>query len=256
MTTHVLDFILHLQLVNRKETARGYKSDLVKFEQWLQSRGKEIDEAKTEDLLEYQEWLANEYISPKTNLPISVGSQATRIAAVKSLYKWLFQNGTLLYDIGEKVKLPKVTKGTATSRDYLSLQGTIAVVETMKDKLNRLPTGTRKWAKQYRLLTLFCMAFATGLRRNNLRSIKVEDLDFKRSELRVERVKGKPGRVLPVKKWAMDVAEDFIRKARPLLVGNRTVPFLLVGDQAERIGTETLRGYIEKAIKETRLFQL
>ena len=65
--------------------------------------------------------------------------------------------------------------------------------------------GLSRWAKEVQGLALLCVGIATGRRRSGLRNLKVQWIDFKRDELRYEREKGKPGRVLPVAPWAMTI---------------------------------------------------
>jgi integrase/recombinase XerD len=65
------------------------------------------------------------------------------------------------------------------------------------------------------------------------------DLNVEEREIRVEWEKGRPGRVLPVAIWAVELAVAYRDQARPIILGTRHSDHLFVGELALRVGLET-----------------
>ncbi len=231
------DYIGNLKQKGKSETARGYKTSLERFAGWLRSRETDPLKATTEDIHDYRQWLADEYVS-SVGLPLEVSTQVTCLSAVKAYYRWMYKRGLVAVDVSKKVSLPKLAKRT-TQRDYLTLQETTAILQTQAAKVISFRKGSHRWAREHRTLTLLSVAISTGRRRTELRSFRLCDLNFKRNEIRCERVKGKPGRVLPVVGWAMAIVKEYVEEARPVLDWEEGNEWLFVGDLAERIGNET-----------------
>jgi len=227
-------FLEALRRENRHSTADCYRFGLHNFQQWLE-RGK-LDPLKLtrQSLEQFQRWLCEEYRSP-AGRALCRGTLGTRISAVKSFYKWLYRRGLLLVDLAPALRVPTVRRGKV-SCDHLTQQETIAIVQTQAGRLLAMREGTKDWAVQFRNLALLCLAIATGRRRMTIVTLKVADLDFKRHEIRIDWEKGKPGRVLPCAGWALAVADEYVRKARPLL-SNRwpRAPWLFTGVRTKRI---------------------
>ena len=89
---------------------------------------------------------------------------------------------------------------------------------------------------------MLSLALALGRRRKAMWNLRVADIDRKRNEVRVNWEKGKPGRVFPVAPWAMNVAHEYVEKARPLLVkkDGEDNGWLFVGQRTERVCGEYL----------------
>lgn len=249
MNESISEFIKSLEAAGRHETVRGYQPNLEQYAEWLESKGIDPLKATTDDIRAYQRWLAEEYKTADRE-PLAKSTQALRIACIKAFYGWLMRRGLVLVDVSRKIKLLKV-KRRVTHRDYLTLQEATAVLQTQHGLAQAYREGSYRWAREYLNLTLLCLAIATGRRRFGLRNIRVGNLDFKRNEVRIEREKGKPGRVLPVAAWAMDVAKVCVEKAHPILNWRMDNDFLFVGSRAPRMGKETMAEVLLRVHKET-----
>jgi site-specific recombinase XerD len=82
-------------------------------------------------------------------------------------------------------------------------------------------------------------------------SFQVAHLDAEQHELRVEREKGKAGRVLPVAAWAVAVVLRYLNEARPLLLKGRASDYLLVSQRANRLGERAFACLLDTAIAAT-----
>lgn len=243
------EYLAHLDQRGHEETARTQRSNLRIFGLWLLERRIDPLEATTEDLREYQRYLSGAYLSPRGH-PLVISSQASHLCAVKAVYRWLHRRGRTAINVARKIQLPKVGRRTAVT-DALSLQEATALLQTQAAKVTSIRRGCHSWAKAHQLLTLLCVGLATGNRRAGLRKLRVGHLDFRRTEIRVEKTRNKPGRVLPVAPWAMSIAREYVQEARPILDWDETNDYLFVGERSKYIGNETLRYQLADVVART-----
>lgn len=243
-------FCNSIKLHNRPMTARTYQFALEQFQGWLDARSLDPLKATTDDIRAYQVWLSTEYRSPQRQL-LEPSTQATRLAGVKSYYRWLEKRGLILSDVARKITLPKVRQ-SVTKKDYLTLQEVTALLQTQGGNVKRYLDGSWRWAKEMRTLALLCVAVATGRRRCSLVNIEVADLNVERNEVRIEREKGKSGRVLPITAWAMAIASQYVKQARPVLNWH-TQPhdWLIVGDEQPQFPEATFARQLERVHEQT-----
>src|SRR5581483_11617263 len=112
-------FCNQLEIADRHETARAYSIALAQFDLWLTSKKLEPLRTTTQDIQNYQGWLAEEYRSPNGSL-LERSTQATRLAAVKAYYRWLERRALTFTNVARKIKLPRIRRHI-TSKDYLTL---------------------------------------------------------------------------------------------------------------------------------------
>ncbi len=230
----MLDYVKSLESGGHTLTASCYAIGLSNFQAWLDTRNLDPLKATQSDLEAFQRHLAEGYRSPR-GLPLGRGTQATRLSAVKAYYAWMYLHGVLLFDPARKIVIPKVSKGFV-KRDHLSQQEAIALLQTQAKRCaSRYREGNHWWATEQRNLAMLCLAIATGRRRRTLLSLKVSNLDFERDEVRVEREKGKFGRVLPCARWAMSATKAYLEKARPSCC--MAIPMLANSSWASGAGT-------------------
>lgn len=244
------EFLQYLELEGRKETARGYRTSIAIYCQWLREQG-DVDplEATTEVIRAYQRYLAEEYIA-KTGLPLGKRTQGSYLCAVKSYYRWMARRGLTLLDQARQVKIPSIPKGMV-SKDHLTLQEVTAFLQTQARACCQYNEGSFKWAREVRDLTILCIGFAIGRRRSGIRNLKLESVNLKRSEIRCDWEKGKAGRVLPIAEWANNILRIYIEQARPVLNWRPDNDWLIVGVDSPQIGKETMNQLMLRVHKET-----
>ncbi len=245
------EFIAWLFAEDRSGTAPNARSGLRIFSRYLEDNDLDPLKMTTEQLKAFQRWLAEDYRQANGN-QIVASTQAARLIAMKGDYTFLARRGTIRVDPAKRINRPHVPPTMVTSH-YLDQQEVIALIQCQAGRVGEQTMGSFEWAIEQRNLALLCLAVATGQRRSTLRSLLVDDLDFRRNEVRIERVKGgKPGRVLPVAKWALDICRDYIRRARPLILGKRRDRgWLFVGEATDQIFPEYLSRMLERLQKQT-----
>jgi len=209
------DFAAFLRLEGRETTAIGYRRCLRFYDDWMRSQKLDPLHVTTEQIRAYQRWLAEVYRSPDGER-LGRGSQATRLAVVKSYYAWLERRGLIIRDVSKPVKIPRIPGGMVR-HDSLTKQEATAVLQTQATHAQQFREGSYRWAREVQTLAILCTALATGRRRTGLRNLKVAWVNFERNEIRYERDKSKPGRVLPVIPWCMSILKTHIERGRPIL---------------------------------------
>jgi integrase/recombinase XerD len=243
------DFTTSLRLEGRETTAAGYRHTLHFYDDWLRARGLDALRVTTDQIREYQRWLAEEYRSPGGQ-PLSRGSQVTRLSVVKSFYAWLERRGLVVRDPSAAVRLPRVPKGMVR-KDHLDLQEATALLQTAARHVQQFKEGSYRWARELQGLALLCTAIATGRRRTALRNLRVPWVNVERNEIRYERDKAKPGRVLPVTPWAMSILALHLGRGRPILDWHRDNDHLFVGRDTPRLGANTIGEIFDQAYRDT-----
>ena len=243
------EYLQHLLLAGKDETARGYRSDLGFFDRWLAAQRIDLLRATTDHLRAYQRHVAEEYRT-KAGEPLSRGSQSCRLACVKTLYAWLVRRGDIVANVAEPIQLPRIPPGMVRS-EHLSLQEATALLQTIAKRAVALPEGCARWAEEVRDLALFSLALASGRRRSGLLRLRVPHVDLVRNEVRCEREKGKAGRVLPVAPWVGAVLRIYIERARPVLNWHKENDALFTGDRGPRMGKNTVQALLQRCVERT-----
>ena len=237
-------YLDHLRSSGRRETARAATATLRQFAGWLATR--DLLRLTTDDLRAFQRWLADEYRSTRDGKRLGRGTQATRLATVKAVYAWMYRRGLVVTDVAAPITLPRLPPRQVQA-DHLTLQETVALLQTLAARAAAVAPGSYRWAIEVRDLAVIALGLATGRRRSGIRDLHIADLDRERSELRVAREKGVGGRVLPIAAWAVVILGTYIDRARPVLcwqVGNE---LLFPGEDGPRLGRNTIAAILERA---------
>lgn len=239
----LVSYLDHLRSAGRLETARAATATLRQFVGWL--AGRDVLRLTTDDLRAFQRWLADGYRF-RDGQRLGRGTQATRLATIKSVYAWMHRRGMVAMDVADPIQLPRIPPRPVRA-DHLTLQEAVALVQTLAARAATLAPGSYRWAIEMRDLALIALGLATGRRRSGIRDLRVADLDRERGELRVTREKGVGGRVLPIAAWAVAILGTYLDRARPVLnwqVGNDA---LFPGEDGPLLGRNTLAAILERA---------
>lgn len=239
-------FLNWLEAEDRARSAETYRSGLGLLHQYLTDNNINPLEATLDDLRGFQRWLSEDY-RQRNGKRLARITRNTRLAAMRSYYRWAVRRGLILVDPSKKIVMSRIPRGDV-KRDHLEQQEVIALIQTQAGYVERLRRRQASiWSREHRNLAWLCMAIATGRRVTSLRNIKVQDLNFRLNEIRVEREKGKAGRVLPCAAWAMAVAKEHIKDARKaLLDGRDDEGWLFVGIEQPQMLNATPRRFVSR----------
>jgi integrase/recombinase XerC len=174
------NYLAELKRANASaHTLRNYASDLGQFLDYFSIKEKVAVEEI--DALAIREWLGHLYAQRLTAV-----SMRRKLAAVRSLFKFLLREGVIVTNVARLVRTPKAPKS-------------LPVVMTA-EQTNRLVEGVaaNKLEQPYpaRDLAIFELLYGCGLRISELVGLNLEDFDFTERWIRV-RGKGRKERQVP-----------------------------------------------------------
>jgi integrase/recombinase XerC/integrase/recombinase XerD len=200
-------------------TRRAYGFDCTQFALWCTQAGFEPTDVTTKVLRRYAAALGERDVVPAT--------VARKLAALRALYRTLREHGHMPANPADLVpapkqpsKLPRVLKA-----------GEVAAL------LDRIPQTT---PLDVRDRALFELAYACGLRAEELVNLDTHSLDFDAEEVRVEGKGGKT-RIVPVGEAAVRALTRYVERARPALQTDRTEPALFLSKSGRRLSTSDVR---------------
>ena len=240
-----------LALRGKHATASYRLTALRDLIRWMQGEGLDDPLRLTPDqLIAHQAFLATKYRTARGQ-ELKRTSQALRLRSIGAYYRWLELRGDIVSDPSRNLHV-RVVRARTVTRDHLSLQEASALIQAQAALVTSLTAGSFRHAVAMRNLAMLCLGLATGRRRSGIMSLRTEHLDLDRQELRVEREKGRTGRLLPVVRWACDVTRLYLIQARPVLVARINTPWLFPGRPAsEPIGKDAIAAAFSDMLKRT-----
>ncbi len=200
------------------KTRTAYAIDATQFAQWATERGLTPDAVDVRALRRY---IAS--LSERGQAPATV---ARKLAALRGLFRTQIELGArtenpaeLLHSPKRPQRLPRVLKTSEVAA-----------------LLDRIPATT---PLALRDAAMFELAYASGLRAEELVSLDIESVEFDSERVRVEGKGGKT-RLVPTGEHALRALERYLVKARPALVTGETRA-LFISKSGRRLGTSDVR---------------
>jgi integrase/recombinase XerC len=176
-------------------TIRNYASDLEQFREYFSPPGADPPAPAAIDGPLLREWLSSLY--DRKLDPISI---RRKLAAVRSLFQFLFREKTVQSNVARTLRTPKAPKR-------------VPIVPTA-EQTNALVDGVGedKFARAHpeRDLAIFELLYGCGLRISELVGLNLEDFDFRECWIRV-RGKGRKERQVPYGSKARGALEKYLR---------------------------------------------
>jgi integrase/recombinase XerC/integrase/recombinase XerD len=200
-------------------TRRAYGFDCTQFALWCTTQGLEPAEVTTRVLRRYAAALGERDVVAAT--------VARKLAALRSLYRTLRQHGHMTANPADLVSAPKRPQKLPR----------VLKADEVADLLDRIPTTT---PLDVRDRALFELAYACGLRAEELVNLDRGSIDFDAEEVRVEGKGGKT-RIVPVGEAAVRALTRYVERARPTLEAERSEPALFISKSGRRLSTSDVR---------------
>ena len=155
---------------------------------------------------------ANRFTAFINSLDVAVKTKRHYIATIKQFAGWLYDTGRLPKNYFKLIKLPKVLKSDEVhARRALTADEVARLIRAAKTgKPFRGISGVER-ALIYRL------AVESGLRYNEIRTLKVSDFDFDNYTVQIRDVneKARRGAILPLRKSTVAEIKQFLRSKTP-----------------------------------------
>jgi integrase/recombinase XerD len=234
----------HLTLLNYSpNTIKGRLFYLNRFFAYLQALGiEEITAVTKETIRDYQTHLYEE-INRKGE-PNSIVTQNNQLKVVKSFFRFLCENDYLVGDPARDISYAKEPK---------RLPRSILTSAEMKRLLHAPDTKT---ALGYRDRAVLEILYSSGIRKEELNHLLLQDVDYNDGFLRINSGKGNKDRVVPIGKIACRYLENYIKAVRPSLIRDPYNNHLFLSLKGNRLSKnmvwEIVKRYTKKAkIKKT-----
>jgi integrase/recombinase XerC len=225
-----LEYLEH-ERESSPKTIEAYEGDLVDLYRILKSEHLVL--TGTHDdlyvLRRYLHTLSNQQTSEKTKMKAS--SIGRKLAAVRSFVKFLVKRGVFSFNAAKLLKTPKAEKRLPN----VASERTMSDVLAPKRQVAGVPTTTRTTFEELRDRAVIELLYSSGLRRSEVCSIDLRELDLKARTVRVLG-KGSKQRVVPIGTKAAEAIKEYLneRGSRPTIAepqalfllknGNRLTP--------------------------------
>jgi integrase/recombinase XerC/integrase/recombinase XerD len=202
-----------------ERTRRAYGIDAGQFAAWAAAGGLDPEQVTSRALRRYASVLSERRSAPATT--------ARKLAALRALYRVLREHGDVPASPADLVAGPK---RPATLPRVLK-------PDEVADLLDRIPATT---PLELRDRALFELAYAAGLRAEELVTLDVHAVDHDGEQVRVEGKGGKT-RIVPVGEAALGAVARWTERGRPALVRGDGEPALFLSKTGRRLSTSDVR---------------
>jgi len=220
------DFLRHLRERNASpHTIKAYSIDLSEFAAHAGARDwKAIDHV-----------VIRGFLSHLYEKGLSKTSVARSLAAVRSLYRWLAQEGVVELNPAKLVATPKLPKKLPR----------VPTIEEMNSVLDGQMPEAAAFPERDRLMLE--LLYGCGIRNSELTGINLDDIRLSAEAILI-RGKGKKERYVPFGETAKQALVAYLPARKTILeVAHRTTPALLINRRGGRLTTRSV-GRIIKAI--------
>jgi site-specific recombinase XerD len=200
-------------------TRRAYGIDALQFARWADGHSLIPSTTAPRDIRRYVAHLSEQSLSATTT--------ARKLASIRAMFRSQREHGEieqspadLLATPRRASHLPRVLKSTEVARLLDSIPGDGPL--------------------QIRDRALFELAYACGLRAEEIVLLNLADVDHDAEQVRVEG-KGSKTRFVPVGEVALKAVDHYLRRARPVLRGDKEQTALFLSRSGRRLGTSDVR---------------
>ena len=224
-------------------SAAAWAAALTRFDRDLQTRGaaERTRRIYGREVAELATWAGAQGIGPAdvtyrllrghaarlSTAGLAPRTLARKLAAIRSFYRSMVEHGDMAAnpaDLLPAPKLPQRLPRTMRQADVTAM-------------LDRIPAGT---PLELRDRALFELAYASGLRAEELVNLDLNSMDFDAEQVRVEG-KGAKTRFVPAGEPALRAVGAYLERGRPALQGSEAEPALFLSKSGRRLSTSDVR---------------
>ena len=202
-----------------ERTRRAYGADLGQFAAWAAGQGLEPAQVSTKQLRRYIAGLTGARNAPTTT--------ARKLAALRAFYRSQREHGNVPQSPADLVNGPK----RPAHLPHVLTESEMAAL------LDGIPASS---ALELRDRALFELAYASGLRAEELVDLDTSSIDFDGEQVRVEGKGGKT-RFVPAGESALAATARYLDRARPALSARDGAAALFLSKSGRRLSTSDVR---------------
>ena len=202
-------------------TLAAYRNDLSQFMSFVESRVDRWDRVTRGLIVDY-------IMAMKAEQEYASSTVARKVAAIKSFFHYLVDQGKLEDDPTATLDSPKVRKRLPK-----------AIAKADLERLLAEPAQAQT-PKALRDRALLEVLYATGLRVTELVSLNVPDVNLASATLRVVRPKDKSERIVPIRERAIEPLQDYLERGRIQLLHDPKESALFLNHRGHRLTRQGL----------------
>ena len=203
-------------------TRRAYRVDLDQFAGWAQTQGLSPAQVTPRALRRYVAWLSERHSAP--------ASTARKLAALRALFSSQREHGQIAQSPAELISTPKLA----------SKLPRVLKPREAADMLESIPAGASGAPLELRDRAMFELAYACGLRAEEIVTLQIGDLDHDGEQLRVHGKGGKT-RILPVGEHALAALRVYLERSRGPLQGGERTNAMFLSKSGRELSTSDVR---------------
>ncbi len=227
-------------------TRRAYATDLAQFSEWAGAQRLAPADVGPKELRRYVACLSRAGLAP--------ASTARKLASVRALFASQREHGRIEHSPADLVatpkralRLPRVLRAPEVAKLLDGIPATQDCADPGAGAgLQSPPTPPTPLALRDR--AMFELAYACGLRAEEIVTLKLADVDHDGEQLRVEG-KGRKTRFIPVGEVALGALRAYLERARPALAaaaGASSERALFLSKSGRPLGTSDVRRRLRK----------
>jgi len=183
-------------------------------------------------LRDFQRW--HHYEPTTRGAARSVAYQNRVLTTVRSFFRFLHREGLIAHNPATELEY---------AREPERLPRNILTPAEARRIIEAPDTGT---VLGYRDRAMLETLYATGIRKNELMSLTLDDVKLDEELLRINGGKGAKDRVVPLTAVACSFLENYVKAVRPQLLGKKKSPRLFVSLRGQPMARNTVSAVVEK----------
>jgi integrase/recombinase XerC len=216
-----------------QHTVRAYRTDLADLVGFAEALGE--TDATTHDLETLRDWVWR-----GSQAGLAASTLGRRVSSARSFTSWLTRQGITSVDPGLRLRTPRAGRRlprvlTRTQMD--------AILDGLHAAAGEGDPAARRDVAIIELLD------ASAVRVSELVGLDIDDVDGSARTLRVLG-KGAKERIVPYGGPAARALDDYLERARPVLVGEASGAALLLGARGKRLGTRAVYELVARELSE------
>lgn len=237
----VEDFIQHLrnERGQSENTQKTYFALLNQFVAWAETEGlrdwRAIELSHLIAFLQHERARALAHQPPESTRRLATESVYLEIAALRAFYRWAENEKLLPANVAENLSLP---------RPWKRLPKSLTNEEITKLLVPVIPETPASLCDQ----AILELAYASGLRISELRTIRLEQLQLESGFIHVIG-KGNKERVVPLGRKAVEAMKRYLDTARPTLVTRKTPASVFITKRGTGFSRVTLWKRIKDRVR-------
>jgi integrase/recombinase XerD len=230
-----------------KLTVAAYTRDIGQFAEFLEERKRTFVTARREDVRDFLDKLFSTS-RDKESRALDARSVARKLSTLRHLYKYLLLDRMIERDPTLNIETPRQWKVLPKSlareemESLLASRGTEQPRPAPSENASPISSRERRGYGEARAIALRDRAmlevfYAGALRVSEMTGLRMEDVKLD-SGYALVRGKGDKERIVPLGRAAQDVLRQYLAEARPMLLGQRSSPWMFIGRRGNKLSRQ------------------